>query len=50
MITATSNLQWVRFSHLPSSLGVERILSRKGEPLFMAAWERVLMVHFHSAL
>jgi uncharacterized protein len=35
-----------RLTHEPSAVGRERLLSRSGEPLFLAAWERVLMMHF----
>ena len=30
----------------PSRLAKSRMLSRRGEPLFLANWERVLMLHF----
>jgi uncharacterized protein len=35
----------VRFTAAPSGAGRQRILSRAGEPLFIAAWDRVLMIH-----
>jgi uncharacterized protein len=34
------------FTHEPSAAAREQLLSRRGEPLFIAAWERVLMIHF----
>ena len=34
-----------RFTHEPSEQARARILSRWGEPLFLAAWKRVLMIH-----
>jgi uncharacterized protein YqjF (DUF2071 family) len=46
MICETSNQEAVRFTHAPSALGRQRILSSPGEPLFFAAWDRVLMIHF----
>jgi uncharacterized protein YqjF (DUF2071 family) len=33
-------------SRSPSAKGRERLLSRWGEPLFMAGWERTLFIHF----
>jgi uncharacterized protein YqjF (DUF2071 family) len=35
-----------RFTHEPSDAGRERLLSQSGEPLFITAWERALMMHF----
>ena len=32
-------------THRPSELARARMLSRRGEPLFLAAWKRVLMIH-----
>ena len=46
MICETSNREGVHFTHAQSVLGRQRILSLPGEPLFFAAWERVLMIHF----
>src|SRR5215471_2168633 len=34
-----------RFFHEPNAAAKERILSQRGEPLFLAAWEHVLMIH-----
>ncbi|HTB85087.1 MAG TPA: DUF2071 domain-containing protein [Candidatus Sulfotelmatobacter sp.] len=34
-----------RFTHEPSAQARARMLSRWGEPLFLAAWKRVLMIH-----
>jgi uncharacterized protein YqjF (DUF2071 family) len=34
------------FSHLPSEAARQRILFQRGEPLFLAHWQRVLMMHF----
>lgn len=36
----------VRFSVDPSMAARQRMLSRWGEPLFIAGWQRVLMMHF----
>lgn len=36
----------VRFTSHPSEAARQRMLSRSGEPLFIAAWRRVLMMHF----
>lgn len=33
-------------THTPSNVAQQRILSRRGEPLFLAHWQRVLMMHF----
>ncbi len=32
-------------THRPSEQARARMLSRRGEPLFLAAWKRVLMIH-----
>jgi uncharacterized protein YqjF (DUF2071 family) len=37
--------QATRFTHESSELARVRMLSRRGEPLFLAAWRRVLMIH-----
>ena len=36
----------VRFTCEPSEAGRRRLLSRRGEPIFVAGWHRVLMIHF----
>jgi len=36
----------LRFTHEPGDAGRVRLLLRSGEPLFYAAWERALMMHF----
>jgi uncharacterized protein YqjF (DUF2071 family) len=36
----------VRFTHEPSAAARGRMLSRCGEPLFIAGWKNVLMLHF----
>ena len=36
----------VRIFQEPNAAAKERILSLRGEPLFLAAWERTLMMHF----
>ncbi len=38
--------QATHFTHELSASARQRMLSRRGEPLFIAAWERVLMIHF----
>ena len=37
------------FTHTPSETARQRILSQRGEPLFLAHWQRVLMMHFEVA-
>jgi uncharacterized protein YqjF (DUF2071 family) len=34
------------FTSAPSEAARRRLLSRRGEPLFVAGWHRVLMIHF----
>src|SRR5262245_5702775 len=34
----------------PSIAAHQRMLSRRGEPLFLAAWENVLMIHFEVSV
>lgn len=36
----------VHFFRAPNTIARQRILSQCGEPLLLAAWERVLMIHF----
>jgi hypothetical protein len=36
----------VRLIGEPSKAARERMLSRRGEPLFVAGWHRALMIHF----
>ncbi len=36
----------VGFSAAPSAAARKRLLSRRGEPLFFAGWDRALMIHF----
>src|SRR5579862_8401164 len=36
----------VHFSGEASAVARERLLSRRGEPLFFAGWKRALMIHF----
>jgi uncharacterized protein YqjF (DUF2071 family) len=40
------NAPAVRETRRPSEAARERMLSRRGEPLFIAGWRRVLMMHF----
>src|SRR5262249_12143117 len=35
-----------QFTSQPSEAARQRMLSRRGEPMFIAAWRRVLMMHF----
>jgi uncharacterized protein YqjF (DUF2071 family) len=42
----TANTHDVRLTSRPSAAARERMLSRRGEPMFVAAWRRVLMMHF----
>lgn len=35
----------VHYTHALSAAARQRLLSRRGEPLFLAAWERALMIH-----
>ena len=35
----------IRFTHEQNIVARRRMLSRRGEPLFVAGWERVLMIH-----
>lgn len=46
MITTAPDERINRVSRTPSSLAQARMLSRRGEPLFLADWMRVLMLHF----
>ncbi|HTV47302.1 MAG TPA: DUF2071 domain-containing protein [Phycisphaerae bacterium] len=46
MISATSMELIVSFSSAPSVAARRRMLSRRWEPLFIAGWLRVLMMHF----
>lgn len=46
MNSLLANAPAVRFSSQPSKAALQRMLSRRGEPLFIAAWRRVLMMHF----
>ena len=46
MIATAPDERINRVSRTPSSLARERMLSRRGEPLFLADWMRVLMIHF----
>lgn len=49
MKTSTATLDEapaVRFFHELNIAAKQRILSQRGEPLFLAAWERTLMIHF----
>ena len=46
MNEAISRTADVRLSCEPSKAARERMLSRRGEPLFVAGWHRVLMIHF----
>ncbi|MGC3957878.1 MAG: DUF2071 domain-containing protein [Verrucomicrobiota bacterium] len=46
MIATAPDERIIRVSRTPSGLAQERILSRRGEPLFFADWMRVLMLHF----
>ncbi|HTQ51478.1 MAG TPA: DUF2071 domain-containing protein [Candidatus Acidoferrales bacterium] len=46
MNTTISPKHRVCFSQEPSGAAQERLLSRRGEPLFFAGWERALMIHF----
>src|SRR6516164_11488947 len=49
MNTSTATLHAatvVHFAHDSSAAARRRILSQRGEPLFLAAWERTLMIHF----
>jgi uncharacterized protein len=46
MNAGVSSQPAVRFSRELSAAARRRLLSRRGEPLFLAAWERVLMIHF----
>lgn len=36
----------IQFTFRPSAAARQRMLSRRGEPLFLAAWRRVVMIHF----
>ncbi|HTR41292.1 MAG TPA: DUF2071 domain-containing protein [Pseudomonadales bacterium] len=36
----------IEFTHEPSAAAQRRMLSRRGEPLFIAGWDRALMLHF----
>jgi uncharacterized protein YqjF (DUF2071 family) len=46
MNQAISRSSVVRLTCEPSKAARERMLSRLGEPLFVAGWHRVLMIHF----
>jgi uncharacterized protein YqjF (DUF2071 family) len=46
MIATVPDERITRVSRTPSNLAQERMLSRRGEPLFLADWMRVLMMHF----
>ena len=46
MNTTLSSPSKVRLSCEPSRAACERMLSRRGEPLFVAGWRRILMIHF----
>src|ERR1035438_5220074 len=46
MNTTLSSPSNVRLSCELSRAACERMLSRRGEPLFVAGWHRVLMIHF----
>jgi uncharacterized protein len=46
MNEAISRTADVRLTCEPSRAARERMLSRAGEPLFVAGWHRVLMIHF----
>lgn len=46
MIATAPDERIARVSRTPSQLGRERMPSRRGEPLFLADWMRVLMMHF----
>src|SRR5580698_8447936 len=41
-----ANAPAVRLTSRPSEAARNRMLSRRGEPLFIAGWRRVLMMHF----
>jgi uncharacterized protein YqjF (DUF2071 family) len=46
MNNAITSVPEVRLSREPSKAAQQRLLSRWGEPLFVAGWSRVLMIHF----
>lgn len=46
MNTSTTSTPAISFTGKPSEMARDRMLSRRGEPLFIAAWRRVLMMHF----
>jgi len=46
MTTTISHKPAVHFSRAPSIAARERLLSRRGEPLFFAGWKQALMIHF----
>jgi len=46
MNTLAINTPAVQYTSRPSAAARERMLSRRGEPVFMAGWRRVLMMHF----
>ena len=45
MNAATLTLPVCHFTSEPSRVARQRMLSRRGEPLFVAGWRRVLMIH-----
>src|SRR5271167_2092209 len=46
MNAAIKSPSGVRFTCEPSKAARQRLLSRRGEPLLVAAWKQVLMIHF----
>jgi uncharacterized protein YqjF (DUF2071 family) len=46
MNATLSKASHVRLTCEPSKAARERMLSQRGEPLFIAGWHRVLMIHF----
>ena len=46
MIGSITKASETRFTCEPSKAARQQLLSRRGEPLFVAAWKRVLMIHF----
>ena len=45
MITTSASRPVVHATGALSAVAWQRMLSRKGEPLFLAAWENALMIH-----